>query len=935
MKPFVTAVVVAHDAPEYLSVTLDALHRQSVQPDQILQIDATSSLAQSLLAARAQMSAEAGWLWLLHDDSAPKHDALEELLKAVELSPAVALAGPKQLDWNNHKKILQQGLTLTPMGELFSLVSGELDQSQHDHVDDVLAVGTAGALIRVDLFDELNGLDGNAPPLAADIDFSIRARLAGHRVIVVPTAKVIHAGLSLAGKRERRWLGTTPKAALRRASIHLRLAYSPLWLALLFWLALPAIGLLRAIWRVAAKRPDKLWSEISSAIWGYFTLFARLGSRRRIAKTSKFKFKALSGLLATWPQVRTNQRARLEEEQTALALQAFERQDEDNQPTATGFVAAGGVWFMLILTALSIQFWPSNIAATGGGLLPLSDSWFELFARAGASYQPISLGFFAPSDPFIWVLTALGSLTFWAPSLSIALLLLAAKALAFLGAWRVASLFVSSALARTSAALIFALWPSFTLAQTEGRLPALITGIALPWLVLAVARAAKFGRNQLNAVAGQAWVWVAVSGLLLAVVGASSPSLIPILLVTLAAVILVRIKRFGYLIWVPLPLAAITAPSVLYYWLNLQPLAQLADPGLAQPTQQLPLWQTLLGGAGFDLDLPLLGSVSLWLAIPAVILAAIAPLSARAFSALGLWVFALVATVSGWFMASMNFPAVGVGSTASSLDYVNGASAPHQIFAALALACLVALTISQASKRKAAAWLAAGLVALTVVPAAAVAATTQTVIEYTDGRVVPSIVGAEASLGSQLKMLVVNPAATADGKTQLSAEIVSGDGIQLEDVSLSYRFALRQLQVASGTTEHELRAQRYFDTARLVADLASANGTDLTKPLQQAGIGYVLMPPNSSTLANDLAISLDAVRELEPVGKTDAGLLWRVREPDAKLLQPATDQPSVWSITKVVQLSILLGFVLLAVPTSTGVRRKGADSTIFVEAGEE
>jgi hypothetical protein len=27
--------------------------------------------------------------------------------------------------------------------------------------------------------------------------------------------------------------------------------------------------------------------------------------------------------------------------------------------------------------------------------------------------------------------------------------------------------------------------------------------------------------------------------------------------------------------------------------------------------------------------------------------------------------------------------------------------------------------------------------------------------------------------------------------------------------------------------------------------------------------------------------------------------------------------------------------VLLAVPTSTGVRRKGADSTIFVEAGEE
>ena len=937
MKTFVTAVVVAHDAADYLAVTLQALDAQTVKADQVLVIEATGSLADSLKKARAQADPQANWLWLLHDDSAPRVDALDNLLKAVELSPSVSIAGPKQVDWNDPRVILQQGLTLTPLGDLFSLVSGELDQSQHDLTEDVLAVGTAGALIKVELFDSLGGLDPAAPPFAADFDFSIRARMAGHRVIVVPTAKVAHAALSLGGKRPRKWLGTSPRAALRRASIHLRLAYEPLPVALAFWFFLPAIGLSRAIWRIASKRPDKLWSEISASVWGYFTIFKRLTSRRRIAKSSILKFKSLRGLRANWQQVRASKRSRFEQEQIAQNLEEFNRGEFAETSTGKSFVAGGGLWFVISLIALNFAFWPKGVAVTGGGLLPLSEAWFDIFARAGASYQPIGLGFFAPSDPFVWVLTAISAPTFWAPSLSIGLLLLLGKAIAFVGAWRLMSLLVESALVRNLSALAFALWPAIAVVSLEGRLPAIITSAALPWALFGLARAAGIGKAAVASAALQTWVWVAVAGLLVAGVGASSPSLIPILLVLIAIAIAVRIRRFGYLIWVPLPLAAIMAPSVLHYIIDLQPLATLADPGLPQATEKLQFWQLLLGGQTFGVSLPFVGQISQWVVIPVLVLALLALLTKRSILAAAIWLIALVSLASSIVVTSIQFPAIGVGSATGSLDYINGAAAPHLILAGLCLTALLAIALGEAKARSARVVLSSLLVALSIAPTAALAATSTPNFKYTDARVVPSIVAAESALGSQLKMLVINPEADGDSEVRFGAEIVGGDGIQLQDVSLGYRFALKNLQVPTDSSDQTAlaKAQRYSTTAKLVADLASANGTDLTVALQDAGLGYVLVPDHSSSVNHDLGIALDSVKELEAVGVTDFGKLWRVKEPNAELTKPATDEPSVWSITKGVQLAVLLAFILLALPTGSGRRTKSTDSSIFVEAGED
>ena len=97
----------------------------------------------------------------------------------------------------------------------------------------------------------------------------------------------------------------------------------------------------------------------------------------------------------------------------------------------------------------------------------------------------------------------------------------------------------------------------------------------------------------------------------------------------------------------------------------------------------------------------------------------------------------------------------------------------------------------------------------------------------------------------------------------------------------------------------------------------------------------MLVPDQISAIASQLAIGLDSVKELESVGSTDFGRLWRVREPNQELLNADLKPSSTWSITKGVQLAIILGFVLLAIPSANQRRRVSGDSEIFVEPGEE
>ncbi len=167
------------------------------------------------------------WLWLLHDDAEPEPNALEHLLRHVDSSPTVAVAGPKLRGWSNRRTLLEVGVTIARSGRRETgLERREQDQGQHDGVHDVLAVSTAGMLVRRDVWHALGGLDPVLSLYRDDVDFGWRVNSAGHRVVCVTDAVVHHAEAASHGRRK---LGAFAERlpALRPAARQLRAPREP------------------------------------------------------------------------------------------------------------------------------------------------------------------------------------------------------------------------------------------------------------------------------------------------------------------------------------------------------------------------------------------------------------------------------------------------------------------------------------------------------------------------------------------------------------------------------------------------------------------------------------------------------------------------------------------------------------------------------------
>src|SRR5699024_11837994 len=126
----------------------------------------------------------------LTDGAVVSPTSLASQLQAVEISPSVAIAGAKQL---SDRQLIDVGLSVAHNGEVLSMIEpGELDQGQYDHRTDVFAVSLPGMLIQTELFQSLHGFDQLTPDAVQTVDVCWRARLAGHRVAVVPGAEVHH-----------------------------------------------------------------------------------------------------------------------------------------------------------------------------------------------------------------------------------------------------------------------------------------------------------------------------------------------------------------------------------------------------------------------------------------------------------------------------------------------------------------------------------------------------------------------------------------------------------------------------------------------------------------------------------------------------------------------------------------------------------------------
>lgn len=918
----VAAVVVSHDGARWLPDLLAALRAQTHRPvvavavdtgstdgsagllqagvtDGVLQavcsLPAATGFGRAVAAgvAEAVRRADVDWVWILHDDCEPEPDALAALLAAGRADPRVGVVGPKVRALATRPLLLEVGVTLARSGRRETLLDRrEYDQGQHDGTRDVLAVGSAGMLVRRDVWDELGGFDPALPMLREDVDLGWRARLAGHRVVCHTDAVLHHAEAAARGSRS----GLTGPAGRhrlhrldRRGGAYVLLANLPLLLVPVAAVSLAGAGLLRAVGYLVGKRPRHAVDELAvlASVLGrpdrlVRARIARRRSRRVPARTAlpllaprsagrRALGETASAVLGTRAGAELAGRHRGPDRRGRAAPAPETGPTDETQEDLPAFgsgalrrlllrPALGVLAGLAVLTLVAARALVGDGRLMGGALLPAPDDGLDLWRTYVAAWHPVGVGSDTLAPPWLAVVAALATVLGGAER-AVTLILLGGVPLAGFTAYLAARRAVVSPAIRVWAALAWALLPATLGAVAAGRLGTAVAAVLLPPTGLAVSRALGLDGHDRRAGNDRA-LWAAV--LLLAVL----ISFVPLTAVVAAALALpaaVRVRganlaRLAALVVAPPVLLLPWWPAVAADpgWLLRE--AGLAGPGLAEA--DLPPVAAVLaypGGPGLP---PLLLTAGLVLAALGALLR---PDRRRA-------------VLTGWLLAVAGLVAAVALSRADVSTPTLPAAVPAWpgpatllVGAGLLLAAAVGggnvrqrVRASSFGWRQPAIVLVAAAAALGPLLAAGWWAVrgADGPLERRDPVLLPAFVAAEGAQPARPRTLALR--VRADGS--LGFTVLRSAGPRLGDAELS--------PPGDGGT----------GLTAVVADLASGRGGDAAARLVPHGIRFVLLarPPDPAA-GRAVARAVDAVPGVVRVSGPAGTVLWRVDYPTGRL----------------------------------------------------
>jgi GT2 family glycosyltransferase len=626
LRQAVTVVVVAHDGARLLPGLLRAVREQTHAVQHIVGVDTGSSdrsgavLAELLgpeavfgmepqtgygaAVARAVQHLPRGddpgqWIWLLHDDCAPAADALEQLLRAAARSRLTAVLGPKLRDLTDRRVLREAGITTDRAGRRFTGIDpGEIDQGQHDGNRPVLAVSTAGMLIRRDVWDQLGGFDPDLPLFRDDIDFCWRVHAAGYEVRVVTDAVVYHRESSARQIRKAPAAGGHPRLLDRRSALYVFAVNLPLWPMLGIVGGCMAGSVLRAAWFLLTKQQRKAAAHLGAVAWLLRHPLLIWRARRRRAAGRKHGYAVLRGQL---PKGRTLRR--LAERAASLLSRASgydtgglhhaiaDSPGDDLPLPATDSVARRvlrnpGVLLCagLALVALVAERSLAGPVLTGtgtlggGALVPAWGGAGDLWREYLAGYHDVGIGSAAGAPPYLGVVAALATVLGGKPWLAVDVLLLGCVPAAGVTAFAATRRLTPVLAARLWMAASYALLPVAMGAVAAGRIGTAAAFVLLPPIGVAVGRLVT---GPARAARRAAWA----AGLLIAIAAAFVP-LVWALAVAAALGAAAAWRWLGAQTVVNAVIAALIPAAILVPWtfhLVTSPAAIFGEAGLVRP----------------------------------------------------------------------------------------------------------------------------------------------------------------------------------------------------------------------------------------------------------------------------------------------------------------------------------------------------------------
>lgn len=388
----VAVTVVAGTDPQ---ATLDAVSGQDTAPASVVLVGGADTAAPHGLVLSADLEevvagldASIDYVWILHGDAEPRPDALRALIEEAERHEA-SLAGSKLLVAGTKDTLESVGSATDIFGEPYSgLDEGEVDLEQYDVVRDVAFVNSVSVLVRRDLLRGLGGLDSILAPMAAGLDLSQRVRIAGGRVIVVPSSEVFHR--RRCGRGDGGW---REQSGRLRAMIK---TYRPITLAWMIPFAL-VTGILDSLGSLLLGRWRLIPRYLLTWAWNLVHLPSTLAARRRLKRVRQVGDEEVFRY-----QVKGSVRLRLVGSELSDRLLGVFDEERALSRRATEAWNSSGTWGALIATLLILvglrSVFLGPLPAVGYSL-PLEDEPLVALSRFFGGWNVAGLGTDAPVHP--------------------------------------------------------------------------------------------------------------------------------------------------------------------------------------------------------------------------------------------------------------------------------------------------------------------------------------------------------------------------------------------------------------------------------------------------------------------------------------------------------------------------------------------------------
>lgn len=168
---------------------------------------------------------QADYILLLNNDTIVDSDMIREMVDAAEQDSSIGLLAPK-IYYHHDPELLWYagGRVNLVLGRLWHIGIREKDRGQYDQVSEVDYVTGCALMIRNAVAHHIGLIDTAYTLYCEDVDYSVRARKAGYRLVMVPSAKMWH-------KVSASWgIVSLKKARMKlRSQLTLYRRYAPVW----------------------------------------------------------------------------------------------------------------------------------------------------------------------------------------------------------------------------------------------------------------------------------------------------------------------------------------------------------------------------------------------------------------------------------------------------------------------------------------------------------------------------------------------------------------------------------------------------------------------------------------------------------------------------------------------------------------------------------